>query len=287
MRATRVLLWRRSGAVRAPRVRRSGAPLGRRRRANIDDALHWRRFVERLWRAGHCPRPPRRLVARHHVRAAWPHGCPLRAFIGLTFRGPVGARLYLLRLDSSARRRSHGRPAFERRFIAGGPRCSATGAVAALNEGWRWDRKGVAMGRERLGNGMARAIGGAIGDARKTNCRRRGGRHVSRVEAETRRRALLKRERSRRRPSGLKRSAPLDRHLRRVICRGGWPCAVAPRIVRVLRLPNGNALLLGVGGSGRQSLCRLGAFACDFEVFQVEVAKSYSMQEPPRHRTLE
>ncbi len=51
------------------------------------------------------------------------------------------------------------------------------------------------------------------------------------------------------------------------------------RLVRVISQLRGNMLLVGIGGSGRQSLTRLAAYICKFTVFQVEVTKQYRKQE--------
>ena len=61
---------------------------------------------------------------------------------------------------------------------------------------------------------------------------------------------------------------------------GGVCCrAAVSKIVRVIRQPRGNMLLIGIGGSGRQSLTRLASFICDYKTFQIEVSKHYRKNE--------
>lgn len=51
------------------------------------------------------------------------------------------------------------------------------------------------------------------------------------------------------------------------------------RINRILEGPRGNALLIGVGGSGKQSLARLGAFISSLSVYQIQLRKGYNMND--------
>ena len=49
------------------------------------------------------------------------------------------------------------------------------------------------------------------------------------------------------------------------------------RIHRVLRQPQGNALLVGLGGSGRNSLSRLATYLAGYTMFTIEIHKKYDL----------
>jgi len=49
------------------------------------------------------------------------------------------------------------------------------------------------------------------------------------------------------------------------------------KILRSLRQPRGNIMLIGVGGSGKQSLIKLGAYIYNMQFKQIEIVKGYGI----------
>lgn len=56
-------------------------------------------------------------------------------------------------------------------------------------------------------------------------------------------------------------------------------CFTHFRVSRVLQMPRGNILMVGLGGSGRRSSAKLAASIADAELLTIQITKTYSSVE--------
>uniref|UniRef100_A0A0G4IFQ9 AAA+ ATPase domain-containing protein n=1 Tax=Chromera velia CCMP2878 TaxID=1169474 RepID=A0A0G4IFQ9_9ALVE len=51
------------------------------------------------------------------------------------------------------------------------------------------------------------------------------------------------------------------------------------RIHRIIRLPSGNALLVGIGGSGKRSLTKLATYTAGYQLYEIQLSRGYGDSE--------